>query len=277
MQAVARRADQRSTELQMHVHQADAVPLAQRNIKQCVISSADARTAAHQSTAGSVAAHNAAPTPAVAQDSVVAHNAAPEPAPRALSNWSSFDSAALLQARAKTTSLSASNADNQCFISSADARTAAHQSTAGSVAAHNAASTPAVAQDLVVAHNATLEPAPRAPSSWSSFERTTLLQARPETTSLSASIAEQKTCVQDTEAATDAIAPTMLTAASQALSATIADIEIRIAPMAVGLSELKDPLPKISISTTGPWAPTRSPDTEPERDARLPSRSHANF
>ncbi|KAH7719680.1 Pao retrotransposon peptidase family protein-like protein [Aphelenchoides avenae] len=54
---------------------------------------------ASQSTAGSVAAHNAAPTPAVAQDSVVAHNAAPEPAPRAPANRPPFNSATLLRER----------------------------------------------------------------------------------------------------------------------------------------------------------------------------------
>ncbi|KAH7695541.1 Integrase core domain containing protein, partial [Aphelenchoides avenae] len=51
-----------------------------------------------QSTAGLVAAHNAAPMPAVVQAPVVAHNAAPEPAPRA-TNRPPFNSAALLRER----------------------------------------------------------------------------------------------------------------------------------------------------------------------------------
>ncbi|KAH7708519.1 hypothetical protein AAVH_24241 [Aphelenchoides avenae] len=103
-----------------------------------------------------------------------------------------------------------------------------------------------------------------------------------ETPSSSATIAEQRPSVPDTEDATDAKAVLQPSATSDAApsSATdapaiaapavnpaaigaIADLEARIAPLLAGLSQLKASLLQPATTT----APTRSPDTGPKRDA----------
>ncbi|KAH7719681.1 hypothetical protein AAVH_12863 [Aphelenchoides avenae] len=134
--------------------------------------------------------------------------------------------------------------------------------------AHNAVSeTPSTSsQPLAAAHNAVAsDPAP------------------PPT---SASTAEQKLRVQDTEAATDARAHSKLSAtpdaatssvtdvpaiaapaASQAATAAIADLEARLAPLLTGFAKLKASFLKHSTPASGPDAPTRSPDKDPEHDA----------
>jgi hypothetical protein len=107
----------------------------------------------------------------------------------------------------------------------------------------------------------------------------------PAPTPTSATIAEQNPRAQDTEAATDAATPVehsatpdaaisssadapaiAAPAAIQAATATIADIDARIAPLLAGFAELKDLLLKTSTPTPGPHIQDRSPDTDPERD-----------
>ncbi|KAH7710182.1 hypothetical protein AAVH_22547 [Aphelenchoides avenae] len=110
--------------------------------------------------------------------------------------------------------------------------------------------------------------------------------ATSETPSISATIAEQYPDVPDTEAATDAQVATQPSATpdaatssatdvpaiaapavNPAATAAIAALEARIAPLLAGLAELKASLLQPAITMPGSDAPTRLPDTDPERDA----------
>ncbi|KAH7693810.1 hypothetical protein AAVH_39150 [Aphelenchoides avenae] len=135
-------------------------------------------------------------------------------------------------------------------------------------------------------HDAILERTVNGPSTEPGIVKVGADNAPSETPPTSATIAEQNPCVPDTEAATDAKAadkplatpdaatssaadaPTIaVSAASQAVPAIIADIDDRIAPIAAGFTEPTDLLLKCQTATLGTSAPTRSPDTDPERDA----------